>query len=160
MLDHRVIDQISTRRLRIIKYRGSHHGTNEYPFLIDEEGLSVMPITSLRLERGVSTKRVSTGIPALDRMLDSKGFFRGSSILVSGTSGTGKTSIAASFVHAACRRKEKSMFFAFEESAQQIVRNMRSINLDLAPFVEQGLLEISFRASYRIWSRNAPVADP
>src|SRR5215207_4838128 len=119
LLDHRVINQISTRRLRIVKYRGSAHGTNEFPFLIDEEGISVLPITSLKLERKVSSERISTGIPTLDEMFSGKGFFRGSSILVSGMAGTGKTSMAASFVNEACKRKERSIYFAFEESAPQ-----------------------------------------
>ncbi|HEV7782560.1 MAG TPA: circadian clock protein KaiC [Chitinophagaceae bacterium] len=141
VLDHRIINQISTRRLRIVKYRGSVHGTNEYPFLIDEEGITVLPVTSLKLDKHVSSQRVSTGIPSLDMMFDKKGFFRGSSILVSGSAGTGKTSIAASFVNAACQRKEKAMFFAFEESPQQIVRNMRSIGLDLESHEKKGLLE-------------------
>jgi circadian clock protein KaiC len=140
LLDHRVTNQISTRRLRVVKYRGSLHGTNEYPFLIDEEGISVLPITSLLLNNEVTSQRVSSGIPGLDMMLAGKGFFRGSSILVSGTAGTGKTSIAATFADAACRRKERCMYFAFEESPQQIVRNMRSIGLDLQQHVDSGLL--------------------
>ena len=141
LLDHRVNDQISTRRLRVVKYRGSKHGTNEYPFLIDEDGLSVLPVTSMRLEREVSSERVSTGIKGLDEMFGGKGYYRGSSILVSGTSGTGKTSIAAFFVDAACRRKEKCIFFAFEESPNQIMRNMKSINLQLDQHVKKGLLK-------------------
>ncbi len=141
VLDHRMIDQVSTRRLRIVKYRGSAHGTNEYPFLIDDEGISVLPVTSLRLAREVSSQRISSGIKGLDEMLGNKGFFRGGSILVSGPSGTGKTSIASSFVQAACRRKERCIFFAFEESPPQIVRNMRSINLDLARYIRNGLLQ-------------------
>src|SRR6185503_12659826 len=142
LLDHRVINQISTRRLRIIKYRGSVHGTNEYPFMIDEDGISVLPVTSLILEKDVSTERISSGIPSLDKMLDGKGFFRGSSILVSGTAGTGKTSIAACFANAACERKERCLFFAFEESPNQIIRNMRSIDMDLQKHVNAGLLEL------------------
>jgi circadian clock protein KaiC len=141
LLDHRVANQISTRRLRIVKYRGSTHGTNEFPFLIDERGLSVMPITSLGLKHIVTHERISTGIPRLDTMLGGKGYFRGSSILVSGTAGTGKTSIAAHFVDAACRRGERCIFFAFEESPSQIVRNMRSIGIDLGQWVEKGLLK-------------------
>lgn len=141
LLDHRVIDQISTRRLRIVKYRGSIHGTNEYPFLIEQGGITVLPVTSLRLQRNVSTKRISSGIPSLDEMLGSKGFYQGSSILISGTSGTGKTSVAAHFVKAACYRGEKSLFFAFEESPQQITRNMKSIGLDLEPCLKKGLLQ-------------------
>ncbi|MDB5109901.1 MAG: kaiC [Mucilaginibacter sp.] len=145
LLDHRVENQISTRRLRIIKYRGSVHGTNEYPFLIDEEGISVLPITSLKLEKEVSSGRISSGIPALDNMLDGKGFFIGSSILVSGTAGTGKTSIAAYFANEACKRNEKCIYFAFEESPKQIIRNMSSINVDLQKHIDQGLLK--FHAS-------------
>jgi circadian clock protein KaiC len=141
LLDHRIINQISTRRLRIIKYRGSIHGTNEYPFLIDEEGIMVLPVTSLRLDKKVSAQRVSTGIASLDDMFTGKGFFRGSSILVSGSAGTGKTSIAAFFANETCMRKEKCMFFAFEESPQQIVRNMRSIGLNLDQHVNRGLLK-------------------
>jgi circadian clock protein KaiC len=141
LLDHRVINQISTRRLRIIKYRGSVHGTNEYPFLIDEEGISVLPITSLKLEKDVSSERVSSGIPSLDSMLGAKGFFRGSSILVSGTAGTGKTSISAYFADETCRRKERCIYFAFEESPKQIIRNMKSINVDLQKHIDKGLLK-------------------
>ena len=145
LLEHRVNHQISTRLLRVVKYRGSVHGTNEYPFLIDEEGISVLPITSLRLINKVSTERVPSGIPSLDKMLGGKGYFRGSSILISGTAGTGKTSLAASFVDAACRRGEKALYLAFEESPQQICRNMASIGLDLHEHIEKGLLK--FQAS-------------
>jgi len=141
LLDHRIINQVSTRRLRIVKYRGSTHGTNEYPFLIDEEGLSVLPITSLKLDRNVSSQRISTGIPSLDKMFGNKGYFKGSGILISGTAGTGKTSIAASFAAETCKRKERCTFFAFEESPQQIVRNMKSIGLDLDLYIKKGLLE-------------------
>lgn len=141
LLDHRVSNQISTRRLRVVKYRGSIHGTNEFPFLIDERGLVVMPITSLGLKHRVTSQRISTGIPRLDAMLGGKGYFRGSSILVSGTAGTGKTSVAAHFVDAACRRGERSVFFAFEESPSQIIRNMGSIGIDLQQWVEKGLLK-------------------
>ncbi len=141
LLDHRVSNQISTRRLRVVKYRGSTHGTNEFPFLIDERGITVMPITSLGLKHVVTSQRISTGIPRLDTMLGGKGYFRGSTILVSGTAGTGKTSIAAHFVDAACRRGERSIFFAFEESPSQIIRNMRSIGIDLQQWVEKGLLQ-------------------
>jgi circadian clock protein KaiC len=145
LLDHRIQNQISTRRLRIIKYRGSVHGTNEYPFLIDEDGISVLPVTSLALGYKVSSQRVSTGIASLDDMLGGKGFYRGSSILVSGTAGSGKTSMAAYFANAACIRKERCLFFAFEESPEQIMRNMRSINLNLGQHVKSGLLQ--FHAS-------------
>jgi circadian clock protein KaiC len=145
LLDHRLQNQISTRRLRIIKYRGSVHGTNEYPFLIDEDGISVLPVTSLALGNKVSSQRISTGIPSLDEMLGGKGFYRGSSILVSGTAGSGKTSMAAYFANAACVRKERCLFFAFEESPEQIIRNMKSINLNLEQHVKSGLLK--FHAS-------------
>ena len=141
LLDHRVNDQSSIRRLRIVKYRGSTHGTNEYPFLIDEDGFSVLPITSLGLNYASSHGRVSSGIPRLDTMLSGKGYFRGSIILVSGTAGTGKTSIAAQFVDAACRRKERVLFFTFEESPSQLVRNMRSIGIDFEPWIKKGLLQ-------------------
>ncbi|BAV07045.1 circadian clock protein KaiC [Filimonas lacunae] len=141
-LDHRVINQISTRLLRVVKYRGSLHGTNEYPFLIDEEGISVLPVTSLLMDAQISSQRVSSGIPALDRMLGGKGFYRAGSILVSGTPGTGKTSIAAAFAKATCERKERCLYFAFEESAPQIVRNLQSINIDLGSYIEKGLLQI------------------
>lgn len=140
-LDHNVDQQIATRRLRIVKYRGTAHGTNEYPFLIDEEGFSVMPISSLGLDHAAPTERVSTGIPRMDTMLGGKGYFRGSSILATGTAGTGKSSMAAHFVDAACRRGERCLFFAFEESRNQIMRNMRSIGLDLEQWVKKGVLE-------------------
>lgn len=145
LLDHRINHQISTRRLRIVKYRGSVHGTNEYPFLIDEDGISVLPVTSLQLDKKVSTQRISSGIPSLDDMLGGKGFFRGSSILVSGTAGSGKTSIASYFANAACLRKERCLFLAFEESPDQIIRNMKSIHLDLEQHVRDGYLK--FHAS-------------
>lgn len=142
LLDHRVENQISTRLLRVVKYRGSLHGTNEYPFLIDEDGISVLPVTSLQLEREVSSQRISCGIESLDAMLGGKGFFRGSSILISGTPGTGKTSIAAYFADATCRRKERCLYYAFEESPQQIIRNMQSISVDLKKHVESGMLQL------------------
>jgi circadian clock protein KaiC len=141
VLDHRIREEISTRRLRIVKYRGSTHGTNEYPFLIDEHGISVLPISSLGLDHAAPITRISTGIDRLDGMMGGKGFYRGSSILMSGTSGTGKTSVAAHFVHAACRRGERALYFAFEESPRQVVRNMRSIGIDLEPWVRKGLLK-------------------
>lgn len=141
LLDHRIINQISTRRLRIIKYRGTMHGTNEYPFLIDEEGISVLPVTSLKLNKRVSTEIVSSGIKPLDSMLGKGGFYKGSSVLVSGTAGTGKTSFAASFVNKACERKQRSLYFAFEESPSQIIRNMKSIGMDLQKHIDKGLLE-------------------
>jgi len=142
LLDHRVMDQISTRRLRVVKYRGSHHGTNEYPFLIDAEGLVVLPITSLQLEHKATTARISTGLDWLDAMFGNKGYFRGSSVLLSGGAGSGKTSFAAHFIDAACRRKEQVLCFVFEESAAQYTRNMRSIGLDLDIWVEKSLLTI------------------
>lgn len=141
LLDNRILHQISTRRLRIIKYRGTLHGTNEYPFLIDEDGISVLPITSLKLNNEVSSQRIASGIDSLDKMLSGKGFFRGSSILVSGTAGTGKTSIAATIADASCKRKERCLYLAFEESPQQIVRNMKSIGLNLQQHIDAGLLE-------------------
>ncbi|HSI47467.1 MAG TPA: circadian clock protein KaiC [Ideonella sp.] len=140
MLDHRVIDMVSSRRLRVVKYRGSTHGTNEYPFLIDSAGISVFPITSVGLQHKVSSLRVPSGVPELDAMLGGEGYFKGSSVLASGTAGTGKTSLAAHFAAATCRRGERVIFFSFEESADQIMRNMLTIGLDLAPFVEQDLL--------------------
>jgi circadian clock protein KaiC len=142
LLDHRIRDQVSTRRLRIVKYRGSTHGTNEYPFLIDEDGISVLPITSAGLQHDASIERLSSGIPRLDTMLGGAGYYRGSSIMVSGTAGTGKTTLAASFVEAACARGERCLYFAFEESRRQIVRNMRSVGIDLSTPLEQGRLEI------------------
>jgi circadian clock protein KaiC len=140
LLDFRIDKQISTRRLRIIKYRGSSHGADEYPFLIDEGGLSILPITSLGLDYPVSSQRVSTGVPKLDAMFEGRGFFRGSTILISGTAGTGKTSLAATFADATCRRGERCLYFAFEESPSQIIRNMASIGMDLAQWVKKGLL--------------------
>lgn len=139
-LDHRVNDQISTRRLRVVKYRGSTHGTNEYPFLLDQGGISVLPITSVGLDYKVSSERISTGVPRLDAMFGGQGYYRGSSVLISGTAGTGKTSIAAQFVSSACGHGEKCLFFAFEESNSQIMRNMRSLGIDLAPHQKNGLL--------------------
>ncbi len=140
VLDHRVVGQTATRRLRFIKYRGSLHGADEYPFLIDETGFSVLPVTSLGLDYPVSSERVSSGIPRLDHMLDG-GYYRGSSVLISGTAGTGKSSLAAYFADAACRRGERCLYLAYEESQDQIIRNMRSIGLDLEPWVKQGLLK-------------------
>ena len=140
LLDHRVIEQVSTRRLRVVKYRGSMHGTNEYPFLIDETGISVLPITSLGLEHGAPDERISMGIAGLDEMLGGAGVYRGSSVLLSGTAGTGKTSLAAHFVDAACRRGERCLYLSFEESPQQLMRNMRSIGLKLMPWVKKDLL--------------------
>jgi len=140
VLDHRTHDLVSTRRLRVLKYRGSTHGTNEYPFLIDAEGISVLPITSLGLDHVASNERVSSGVPRLDAMLGDAGFFRGSSVLVSGTAGSGKSSLAGHFAAAACARGERVLYFAFEESPSQIQRNQRSIGLDLEHRMDQGLL--------------------
>jgi circadian clock protein KaiC len=141
LLDHRVTEQVSTRRLRIVKYRGSAHGTNEYPFLIDEEGIAVLPVTSIGLSHGAPSERISTGVARLDTMLGGQGYFRGSTILVSGTAGAGKSSLSAHFVDAACRRGERCLAFEFEESPQQVIRNMRSIGIDLQQWVDRGLLE-------------------
>jgi len=175
MLDHRVVEQNATRRLRVVKYRGSTHGANESPFFIDESGISVLPITSLGLQHSVSPSRLSTGVPDLDGMVGGKGYFRGSSILVSGTAGAGKTSLAGYFVEAACRRRESALYFAFEESAAQITRNLRSIGLDLEPFLRKGLLQIHaarpttsgleghLSAMHRLVEENKPrvvVVDP
>lgn len=141
LLDHRVHDQVSTRRLRVVKYRGSHHGTNEYPFLIDAQGVSVLPVSSMALQHEAPLDRVSSGIGRLDEMLSGKGYFRGSTILISGAAGTGKTSLAAHFIDAACRRGERCLSFLFEESPPQLLRNMRSIGVDLEPWVTAGLLQ-------------------
>lgn len=142
LLDHRIEAQVSTRRLRVVKYRGSVHGTNEYPFLIDAAGITVLPLTSLGLEHDVSAERVSAGVPRLDAMLGGGGYYRGSTVLVSGTAGSGKTSVAAHFAHAACGRGEKCLYFSFEESEGQLVRNMRSIGIDLRPWLDRGLLRV------------------
>jgi circadian clock protein KaiC len=140
LLDNRVHDQITTRRLRVVKYRGSAHGTNEYPFLIDSQGISVLPVTGAALTHDVSSEVVSSGVPGLDAMLGAGGFYRGSSVLLTGTAGTGKTTFASSFVDAACARGERCLFFVFEESPAQIIRNARSVGLDLARHAESGLL--------------------
>ena len=146
LLDHRIHDQVLTRRLRVVKYRGSSHGTNEYPFLIDGRGIAVLPITSLSLNHPASTDRVSTGVPSLDAMLGGgKGYYRGSSVLVSGTAGAGKSSLAAHFIDAACARGERALYLALEESPSQIVRNMRSIGIDLERWSKSGRL--SFHAA-------------
>jgi circadian clock protein KaiC len=143
LLSHEVTHQVSTRRLRVVKYRGSAHGTNEYPFLVGAHGLSVLPITALGLQHQASTDRLSSGIARLDAMLGGQGFFRGSSVLVSGTAGAGKSSVAAHFTDAACRRNERVLYWAFEESPRQIIRNMRSIGLDLELWLDKGLLRFS-----------------
>ena len=142
LLDHRVMDQITTRRMRIVKYRGSSHGTNEYPFIIDEQGFSVLPVTSMALQHKVSSEVISTGVPDLDAMLGVGGYYRGSTVLLSGTAGMGKTSFASALARSVCARGERALFFAFEESAEQIVRNMRSIGIDLRPHLDSGLLRI------------------
>ena len=142
VLDHRVTEQVSTRRLRIVKYRGSTHGTNEYPFLIDKDGISVLPITSLKLDNEVSSDVISTGVPGLNVMFQGGGFYRGSNILVSGTAGTAKTTIGCYFANEQCENKEKTIYFAFEESPQQLVRNMKSIGIDLEKHIKNGLLQI------------------
>jgi circadian clock protein KaiC len=141
LMDHRVNEQISTRRLRIVKYRGSSHGTDEYPFLIDDDGISIVPITSLGLEHKALTERVSTGIRAVDEMLDGRGFFRGSTVLVSGGAGTGKSTLAARFTAACCERGDRCLYFAFEESPSQIIRNMGSLGIRLGPWVRRELLK-------------------
>jgi circadian clock protein KaiC len=139
-LDHRVYEQVSTRRIRIVKYRGSTHGTNEYPFLINRDGITVLPVTSLLLEHEAPSGRVSSGLPALDGMMEGKGYYRASTVLLSGTAGTGKTTLAAHFVDAACARGEKCLYFLFEESPQQMIRNMKSAGIDLKRWVDKGLL--------------------
>ncbi|MEO6119768.1 MAG: circadian clock protein KaiC [Terriglobales bacterium] len=149
LLDNRVVEQISVRRIRVIKYRGSAHGTNEYPFVIDREGLSVIPITSAGLDQPGTRKRVSTGIPALDKMIQGGGYTRGSTVLVSGTAGTGKTSIAAAFAVERCNRGERCLFLSYEESAGQLIQNMSSIGFDFQPLIKKGLLRIvSTRPSF------------
>lgn len=139
-LDHRLVNEIATRRLRVVKYRGSSHGTNEYPTMIDEKGLSVLPISSLGLDYPVSTGRVSTGIDQLDDMLGGEGYYEGTSVLVSGAAGTGKSSIASAFTAGACERGRRCLYLTYEEAPAQIMRNMRSIGCDLEPWVRKGLL--------------------
>ena len=141
LLDHRVHDQISTRRLRVVKYRGSHHGPDEYPFLIDRKGFSVLPVSAMGLDHDASSDRVSTGVGELDRMLDG-GVYRGSSVLLSGTPGSGKTTLGARFLEAGCERGERGMLFAFEESPAQIARNMRSVAIDVRRWVDAEMLRI------------------
>jgi circadian clock protein KaiC len=142
VLDHRVSEQTSSRRLRVVKYRGSTHGTNEYPFLINENGFSVLPVTSLGLDHKASSERISSGVARLDAMLGGKGYYRGSSVLISGTAGTGKSSLGAHFADSACRRGDRVLYFSFEESPDQIMRNMRSIGIDLQHWIKKGLLQI------------------
>jgi circadian clock protein KaiC len=141
-LDHRVVDQVTTRRIRIVKYRGTTHGTNEYPFLIEKDGISLWPITTVQVEHAASHERIPTGIERLDTMLGGKGYYRGSSILLSGTAGTGKTGVAATFADATCRRGERCLYFSFEESPSQIMRNMGTIGLDLEQWVKKGRLQL------------------
>ncbi len=149
LLDNRVDEQISIRRIRVIKYRGSNHGTNEYPFVIDEEGLSVIPITSAGLDQPGTNRRVATGVPSLDKMFKGVGYTRGSTILVSGTAGTGKTSLAAAFAVETCKRGERCLFLSYEESSGQLVQNMRSIGFNFEPLIKKGLLKIvSTRPSF------------
>jgi circadian clock protein KaiC len=143
LLDHRVHEHVTTRRLRVVKYRGTAHGTNEYPFLIDESGINVMPVTSAGLDHLATDERISSGIPDLDVMLEGRGFFRGSSVLVSGMAGSGKSSIAAQFADKTCRNGERCIYFALEEAPSQIIRNMRSIGLDLQKWVDNGLLRFA-----------------
>ncbi len=140
LLDHRITEQISTRRMRIVKYRGTKHGADEYPFLIDEHGTSVLPITSMELQYKVSNQRVSTGVPDLDNMLQRQGYYRGSSVLITGAAGCGKTILAATFAEAACKRGERCLFIGFEESVDQITRNMKSVGIHFEPWVKKGLL--------------------
>jgi circadian clock protein KaiC len=135
-----VREQVSTRRLRIVKYRGTSHSADEYPFLIDDKGISVFPVTSLQMQHKVSNERVPTGIPDLDGMLGGKGIYRGSSVLISGTAGSGKTTMAASFVDAACSRGERCLLIGFEESVDQVTRNMKSVGINLSQWRENGLL--------------------
>ncbi len=137
LLDHRVEDRTSIRRLRVVKYRGTTHGTNEYPFLIGSKGVSVLPLSSLKLDHTASPQRVSTGVARLDAMLGGKGFYRGSSILISGCAGTGKSSLSAHFVRAACERGEHALYLASEQSTDEVVRNMRSIGIDLEPYLKK-----------------------
>ena len=144
LLDNRATNQITTRRVRVIKYRGSIHGNNEYPFIIDETGLTVFPIISEVIQQKSSSKRISSGIKQLDDMMDKKGFFLGSSILVSGTAGTGKTSVAASFAYSVCKTKERCFFCAFEEAPNQVMRNVLSIGIDLEPLVKSGYLHFYY----------------
>jgi circadian clock protein KaiC len=146
LLDHRIRDQISARRLRVVKYRGTKHGADEYPFLIDERGMSVLPVTALLLKHEVSSERISSGVPDLDEMLEGKGYYRGSTVLLSGTAGSGKTTLAASFADATCRRGERCLYIDFEESPQQVARNMKSVGIDLEQWSNKGLL---FHESWR-----------
>lgn len=158
LLDNIVNERIATRRLRVIKYRGSFHGADEYPFLITEHGISVLPLTSLSLDHEVSHERISTGVKRLDEMLGGKGFYRGSSILLSGTAGTGKSTLAASFSEAACMRGERVLYFAFEEAPQQIIRNMKSVNIQLQECIDRGTLKI-FASRPTAWGLELHLAS-
>jgi circadian clock protein KaiC len=142
LLDHRVSEQVSTRRLRVVKYRGSYHGTNEYPFLIGRDGLSVWPITSLQLNQPAPRQWLSSGTAAVDQLLAGRGFYRGSTVLISGSAGTGKTTVVSQFIAAACRRGERCLFVLFEESPQQLIRNMASVGIDLQDPLQRGLLRL------------------
>lgn len=142
LLDFRVIDQIATRRLRIVKYRGTTHGTNEYPFLIDEKGISVLPITSLKLEHSISTEIISTGLASLDQLFVKGGTYRGSSLLITGSAGSAKTILASYFALGSCVRKEKTLYFSFEESPEQLLRNMASVGINLKPYIKSKILVI------------------
>jgi circadian clock protein KaiC len=150
LLDNRVKEQISIRRIRVVKYRGSKHGTNEYPFVIDKDGLSVIPITSAGLDQPGTVRKVSTGIPSLDKMFwGTPGYTRGSTVLASGTAGTGKTSLAAAFAVASCKRRERCLFLSYEESSGQLIQNMSSIGIHFEPLIKKGLLKIvSTRPSF------------
>jgi circadian clock protein KaiC len=160
LLDNRITEELSTRRLRIVKYRGSAHSTNEFPFIIDEEGLSILPVTTVKLDYPASTERLTSGVPSLDEMLEGKGYIKGSTILVSGGVGTGKSTLAAQFVDAGCRRGQHCLYYAFEEAPQQIIRNMRSIGLDLGPWVDNGLLRFhATRASEQGLERHLLIME-
>ena len=143
-LNNRLNNQISTRRLRIVKYRGSYHSTNEYPFMIDHKGITIFPIISEAPQIIVSNERISSGIKQIDEMLDGRGFYVGSSILVSGSAGTGKSSIAASFIKDVCEKKGTALYCAFEEAPNQIKRNMASIGIFLEPYEKSGNLHFYY----------------
>ncbi len=149
LLDNRVKEQISVRRIRVVKYRGSKHGTNEYPFVIDNQGLSVIPITSAGLDQPGTAKRVSTGVSSFDKLFKGGGYTRGSTVLASGTAGTGKTSLAAAFAVASCKRGERCLYLSYEGSAGQLAQNMKSIGFEMEPLIKKGLLKIvSTRPSF------------
>ena len=155
-LDHRVVDEVTTRRIRVVKYRGTTHGTNEYPFLIEKDGITISPITSGELEHTASHERIPTGIKRLDTMLGGKGFYRGSSILLSGSAGTGKTSLSTAFAEATYRRGERCLYVSLEESPSQIMRNMTSIGINLQPWVKKGLLRFQTECTFRGLSISSP----